>query len=116
MSCSACKKASARWWYLSKTVRLRLRDAMEFMSKFTYSDSWLSECHECFCTLSWPDWIDLLESVGFRIDPRSGSWRNEWMVENMFKPAADLTSIDGDSIPWPATHVFSIASRPITAP
>jgi len=34
---------------------LRLIDAMEFISRFDYTDSWLSECHERFCTLAWPE-------------------------------------------------------------
>ena len=58
---------------------------MEFMSKFTYTDNWPSECHERFCTLAWPDWTSIVRSAGFEIDLPSGPWRNEWMVENIFR-------------------------------
>lgn len=96
-----------------RSVRLRLTDAMEFMSRFTYTDSWLSECHERFCTLAWPDWVSLVGLVGFEIDSRSGPWRNEWIVENTFRPVAELTSPSGELIPWPSTHVFMVAIRPV---
>jgi hypothetical protein len=96
------------------SVRLRLSDAMEFMSRFTYTDNWLSECHERFCTLAWPDWTSIVRSAGFEIDPRSGPWTNEWMVENILRPAAELTSLSGEVIPWPSTHVFMVANRPLT--
>ena len=99
----------------AKSVRLPLSDAMEFMTRFVYTDSWLSECHERFCALTWPDWVSLVHSAGFEIDPRSGPWRNEWMVENIFTPTAELTTVGGgDVIPWPTTHVFMVAIRPLT--
>lgn len=98
----------------AQSVRLRLSDAMEFMTRFTYTNNWLSECHERFCTLAWPDWVSIVRSAGFEIDPRSGPWRNEWMVESIFRPAAELTALSGDVIPWPSTHVFMVAIRPLT--
>ena len=97
----------------SKSVRLPLRNAMEFMTRFVYTDSWLSECHERFCALAWADWLPLVQSAGFEIDPRSGPWRNEWLVENIFSPTAELTTPGGDAIQWPATHVFIVAIRPL---
>jgi hypothetical protein len=98
----------------ANSVRLSLRDAMEFMSKFTYTDSWLSECHERFCALDWRDWEALVQAAGFDLDPRSGPWRNEWMVANRFQPAAELTTPTGEPLPWPSTHVFMVAVRPLT--
>ncbi len=95
------------------TARLRLSDAMEFMSKFRYTDNWQSECHERFCALAWNEWKSLVQSTGFEIDPRSGSWRNEWMVENSFKPTAELATLNGELVPWPSTHVLMVARRPL---
>ena len=83
------------------------------MSRFTYTDNWLSECHERFCTLAWHDWTSIVRSAGFEIDPRSGPWTNEWMVENIFRPAVELTMLSGEVIPSPATHVFIVAIRPL---
>jgi SAM-dependent methyltransferase len=93
-------------------VRLTLRNAMEFMAKFTYTDNWLSECHERFCALSWADWNEIVEEAGFEVDPRSGPFRNEWLVANRFEPAAALTDSDGKHVPWPSTHVLLVARHP----
>lgn len=88
------------------TVRLRLADAMEFLTRFSYTDNWLSETHEQFCGFSWADWVQLAGEVGLQVDPRSGPWRNEWLVANVFEPAAALFDDDGNSLDWPVTHVF----------
>lgn len=93
------------------SVRIRLGDAMEFMTRFRYTDNWLSECHERFCTLAWGDWVRIVTTAGFEIDPRSGPWRNEWMVQHVFAPTAELTDLDGRPLPWPSTHVFLVARR-----
>jgi hypothetical protein len=100
----------------SRTARLRLSDAMEFMSKFSYTDNWLSECNERFCVLAWPKWQSIVRSAGFEIDTRSGAWRNEWMVENVFEPAAKLTNVQGGGLRWPPTHVLMVAIRPLEVP
>lgn len=91
------------------TVRLRLADAMEFLTRFSYIDNWLSETHEQFCGLSWADWVALADEVGLQVDPRSGPWRNDWLVENVFDPAAALFADDGAALPWPVTHVLLAA-------
>lgn len=100
----------------SRTARLRLSDAMEFMAKFSYTDNWLSECNERFCVLAWPEWQSIVGSAGFEIDTRSGAWRNGWMVENVFEPAARLTNVGGEAVPWPSTHLLMIATRPLATP
>jgi hypothetical protein len=97
----------------SRTARIRLSDAMEFMTKFSYTDNWLSECHERFCVLAWPKWLAIVRSAGFEIDTRSGAWRNEWMVENVFEPAAKLTNLRGEATRWPSTHMLMVAIRPL---
>jgi hypothetical protein len=97
----------------SRTARIRLSDAMEFMTKFSYTDNWLSECHERFCVLAWPEWEAIIRSAGFEIDARSGAWRNEWMVENVFEPAAKLTDLEGAGVRWPSTHMLMVAIRPL---
>ncbi|GAB2470138.1 class I SAM-dependent methyltransferase [Jatrophihabitans fulvus] len=94
-----------------RTVELPLRDAMEFLETMSYTDNWLSEMHETFCHYSWKDWVALSNSLGLEVDPRSGPWRNEWLVENVFGPAADLLDADGAPLPWPDTHVLLVAGR-----
>lgn len=92
-----------------RAVRLRLADAMEFLTRFSYVDNWLSETHEQFCALSWADWVALAGEVGLQVDPRSGAWRNDWLVHNVFDPAAALCDDDGNRLDWPVTHVLLAA-------
>ncbi|WP_265520292.1 class I SAM-dependent methyltransferase [Oerskovia flava] len=94
--------------------RLTLRDAMEFLTTKDYADNWLSECHERFCDLDGDAWADLLHAAGFELDPASGPWRNEWLVENAFAPVASLRdAATGEVVDWPDTHVLSVARRPV---
>jgi len=94
-----------------RTARLSLADAMEFMAKFSYVDNWLSECHERFCALNWRSWKATVEGAGFEIDPRSGPFRNDWLVENRFQPVATLTDLEGRETAWPDTHLLLAAVK-----
>ena len=96
----------------AQTVELTLRDAMEFLETMSYTDNWLSEMHESFCHFSWSDWVALADSLGLAVDPRSGAWRNEWLVSNVFAPAADLLDEAGRPVDWPVTHVLLVAAAP----
>lgn len=93
-----------------RSVRLRLADAMEFLTRFSYTDNWLSETHEQFCALSWADWTELAGELGLTVDPRSGAWRNEWLVQHVFEPTAALFDDDGTRLEWPVTHVLLSAA------
>lgn len=108
--------SGAPWEYEvrdERTIELRLADAMEFLETVSYTRNWLSEMHERFCALSWADWRELVASVGLEIDERSGPWRNDWLVENRFAPAASLTDLDDEPLPWPDTHMLLVARRPL---
>ncbi|ADG72999.1 Methyltransferase type 12 [Cellulomonas flavigena DSM 20109] len=95
-------------------ARTSLRTAMEYLYTRDYTDSWLSECHERFCDMTGDDWRDLLEGVGFELDPGSGPWRNEWLVENRLRVGAALHDpATGERVPWPDTHVLTVARRPL---
>ncbi|MBX9245193.1 class I SAM-dependent methyltransferase [Actinotalea ferrariae] len=94
-------------------AELTLRAAMEFLCTRDYVSSWLSECHERFCDMTWPDWVELLEAAGFELEPASGAWRNDWLVEHRLSVGARLVDpASGDDLPWPDTHVLSVARRP----
>ncbi|GIG36694.1 hypothetical protein Cpa01nite_20750 [Cellulomonas pakistanensis] len=94
-------------------ARLTRRAAMEFLYTRDYTDNWLSECHERFCDLTWPDWAELLTAAGFEIEPASGPWRNDWLVEHRLGRGAALAdATTGAPLPWPDTHVLSVARRP----
>ncbi|MEI4279177.1 hypothetical protein [Klenkia terrae] len=94
-------------------VVLRLADAMEFLSKVSYTDNWLSEVHEQFCALDGDAWAQLVQRAGFEVDPRSGAWRNDWLVEHVFAPIAHLLdAATGEPLEWPDTHVLLVARKP----
>lgn len=103
--------------WLSPTVaELTLRAAAEFVYTRDYTDSYLSECHERFCDLTFDDWTTLLTDAGFEIDPASHPWRNEWLVENRLSVDVTLTDAEsGRPVDWPDTHVLLVARRPLHA-
>ncbi|HEX6870172.1 MAG TPA: class I SAM-dependent methyltransferase [Micromonosporaceae bacterium] len=94
------------------TVELRLADAMDFLTRKDYTDSWLAETQEQFCGLSFADWKKLLTDVGFEVDGASRAWRNDWLVEHRLAPVASISTVEGRIIDWPVTHVLLVARRP----
>lgn len=95
-------------------ARTSLRTAAEYLYTRDYTDSWLSECHERFCDLTGDDWADLLTAVGFELDPGSGPWRNDWLVEHRLSVGAALRDpVTGAPVDWPDTHVLTVARRPL---
>ena len=96
-------------------VRIRLADAMDFLTRKDYVDNWLSETHEQFCGLSFADWAALLEDVGFELAPASHAWRNDWIVANRLAPVAGLSTVDGQAVDWPVTHALLVARRPVNS-
>jgi SAM-dependent methyltransferase len=94
-------------------VRIRLADAMDFLTRKDYVDNWMSEAHEQFCGLSFGDWAKLLDEVGFELAPASRAWRNDWIVEHRLAPVAQLSTVDGQPLAWPVTHTLLVARRPI---
>ncbi len=101
-------------WVDDGVAELTLRAAMEFLYTRDYVDSWLSECHERFCDLTWPDWVTLVRGAGLSVEPVSGPWRNAWLVENRLCVGAALRDpATGEPVPWPDTHVLLVARRPL---
>ncbi|MFF1817461.1 class I SAM-dependent methyltransferase [Kribbella sp. NPDC058245] len=90
---------------------LRLADAMDFLTRKDYVDNWLSETHEQFCGLNFAGWSAVAERAGFRIDPSSKAWRNDWVIDNRIAPVASITTPTGDPVDWPDTHQLLIARR-----
>ena len=98
------------------TFRTSLRDAMEFLTRKDYVDSWLSECHERFCALDGDAWQALVRDAGLLVDPATRTWCNGWLVEHRLAPVARLAdAATGAPLPWPATHVLVVARRPAGA-
>lgn len=96
-------------------VRLRLADAMDYLTRKDYADNWLSECHEQFCGLSWGDWQQVVDAAGMALDAASRPWRNDWVVEHRIAPVAALHGTDGAALEWPDTHVLLVARPAVSA-
>jgi hypothetical protein len=95
-------------------VRLRLRDACEFMSKKDYLDNWHSEMHETFCFWDVLQWRQALERAGFAVHPDSHAFANPWIVENRYRGKVELfRKIDSSLQPmdYPVTNVLLIAEK-----
>lgn len=102
-------------WVAPGVAELTLRAAMEFLYTRDYTGNYLSECHERFCDLTYPEWVDLLEDAGFVVDPAGGPWRNDWLVEHRLSVGAALhDATTGAPVTWPDTHVLLVARRPET--
>ncbi len=97
------------------TVRIRLADAMDFLTRKDYVDNWLSETHEQFCGMCFADWAGLLADVGFELAPASRAWRNDWVVDHRLAPVAALSTVDGQPLDWPVTHALLVARRPVNS-
>lgn len=99
--------------------RLTLRQAAEFLSKKDYVDNWSSEMNEEFCFWDFPKWKRVLTEIGFQIfenpnNPAEGSrvYTNSWIVENRHTGHASLLASTGSALPWPATNMILVATKP----
>lgn len=94
-------------------VRMKLKDACEFMSRKDYVDNWESEMHETFCFWDFGEWKRHLVDAGFSIDERSSAYTNQWIVENRWKGRVELFS-DEESpgvIDYPVTNMVAVAVK-----
>lgn len=94
-------------------IEISLGNAMDFLTRKDFTDSWLAETHEQFCGMRFADWQALLAEVGFDLDPASRAWRNDWIVARRLAPVASLSALDGSTVDWPVTHTLVVARRPL---
>jgi cyclopropane fatty-acyl-phospholipid synthase-like methyltransferase len=102
-------------------VVLRLKDAMEFMTKKDYVDNWQSELNEEFAFWSFSEWKDQLRSAGFRVienpnetEKSSRSYTIPWILENRFKGKVALYKKEGGvlkSLQYPVTNMVLIGEK-----
>jgi len=95
--------------------QLSMQDACEFMYKKDYHDNWLSEMHETFCFWNFADWKNALENTGFRLDPLSNAYRNDWIVQNRLEGKVQLFKSGGEGtlipIDFPVSHMLLLARK-----
>ncbi|MEK7228067.1 MAG: methyltransferase domain-containing protein [Patescibacteria group bacterium] len=100
---------------------LRLKDAVEFMTKKDYVDNFISELNEEFAFFSFTDWKGLLLETGFTILENqnestitSRAYSNPWIVEHRFKGKVDLYIMQHDILtpyPYPPTNMVLVAEK-----
>lgn len=102
-------------------IVLKLKDAVEFMTKKDYTDNWNSELNEEFAFWSFSDWKNAMTSAGFHVieNPNekngvSRTYQSSWIVENrwvgkvaLFKKANNVL-VD---VPYPPTHMVLVGEK-----
>ncbi len=100
---------------------LRLKDAIEFITKKDYTNNWNSELNEEFAYWSFSEWKNILTEVGFKVlenpnDPKNGSreYTNPWIVENRWINKVEFFRKKDsglETIPFPATNMVLVAEK-----
>lgn len=100
-----------------KYVKIKLKDACEFISKKDYTDNWKSEMNEEFAFWSFNDWKKELRKIGFNIiegKNASHTYVNDWIVKNRFKGKIEFfEKINGklNPIEYPVTNIILVAEK-----
>ncbi len=102
-------------------IALCLKDAAEFMSKYTYVENWDSEMNEEFAFWSFSEWKGAVQKEGFRIlenpnNPGKGSrtYTSSWIVKNRYKGKIKLfhkTEKGLWEMGYPVTNMVLIAEK-----
>jgi SAM-dependent methyltransferase len=95
-------------------IRLRLKDACEFMSRKDYVDNWESEMHETFCFWDFEEWKQHLQQAGFTVSEKSNAYTNEWIVNNRLQGKVQL--FKGplhalEKLPFPVTNMLMLGVK-----
>ncbi len=107
-----------------KYINLRLKDAVEFITKKDYTDNWNSELNEEFAFWSFSEWKENLVKVGFRIienpneaDKSSREYTNEWIVDNRWRGKVKFFKMNNnilEEMDYPPTNMVLIGEKPIS--
>ena len=98
----------------STYIKLRLKDAAEFLTRKDYTDNWQSEMHETFCFWDFLEWKANLQKVGFTIHSSSKAFTNDWIVQNRWKDKAELFTVKNgvpEPVDYPVTTMFLIGVK-----
>jgi len=101
---------------------LRLKDAIEFMTKKDYTGNWYSELNEEFAFWDFGQHKQALTQAGFKIienpnEPHLGSreYTNPWIVANRWQGKVALYTLKDSSLKpmeYPVTNVVLVAEKP----
>ncbi len=100
---------------------LKLKDAVEFITKKDYTNNWTSELNEEFAYWSFTEWKQAIVSGGFRIieNPNetegvSRAYQSSWIVENRWVGKVALFKKENNvliDIPYPPTHMVLVGEK-----
>lgn len=93
------------------TARASKRVLYEFLSKKDYTQNWLSEMHEVFCRYTFADWADIATEAGFVVGPGSRPYRNDWIVENRWRPVCTIRTLAGKPQDFETSHLILAAVK-----
>ena len=105
-----------------KYFRLKLKDAVEFMTKKDYADNWKSELNEEFAFWSFSEWKNELKKAGFSVienpNDKTGSraYSNQWIVENRFKNKVELYKMNSGKLvqaDYPVTNMVLVGEKQV---
>ena len=103
-------------------IILRLKDAVEFITKKDYVDNWRSELNEEFAFWSFSEWIAALTRAGFSVlenpnEPLSSSriYTSEWIIKNGLAGKVELFIKNSSDqllpLPYPPTTMILIGEK-----
>jgi ubiquinone/menaquinone biosynthesis C-methylase UbiE len=101
---------------------LRLRDAVEFMTKKDYTTNWRSEMNEEFAFWDLAEWNRELAEAGFTVIENSSdaarssrAYVNDWIVKNRWEGKVELLERRHDGklerLAWPVTNMVLIGDK-----
>jgi hypothetical protein len=95
-------------------IRLRRRDAQEFLMHKDYTDNWQSEMKETFTHWTWDDWVAKVRSRGFAVHPLSRTYTNPWIRDHRWAGQVRLWNDGERTVPseWFPTTMVLAAVKP----
>lgn len=95
-------------------IKLKLKDACEFVTKKDYTDNWQSEMHETFCFWSFNDWKEHIKKAGLSIHPQSRAFVNPWVIKKRVQGKVQLYETQGKNlqeIDYPVSNMILVAEK-----
>lgn len=93
-----------------RRYRMSHRDAVEFILRKDYRESYLAEIQEEYTYFSQSEFENALLKAGFRVVLSSPIF-NPWIIENRFKDMFTLQTLDGKPLPFPATNYVIVGEK-----
>ncbi len=93
-----------------RRYRMSHRDAVEFILRKDYRESYFAEIQEEYTYFSQSEFENALLKAGFRVVLSSPIF-NPWIIENRFKDKFTLQTLDGKTLPFPATNYVIVGEK-----